>query len=336
MVMAYEKRLCVLKQIKRGFSADGSPLSGAVHAERLGGELTLTVKLLGVAPVREGRYALVVWLDGKYFYFALSDNGPIKLENAPTLHDGFSALILFVKGEAEPIAYGHCGFAPADYQPLLRAFEEEGVKKKRKQPIPTPLSPNQVPGIPSPQVPLAPGVPVPDEGEKEAERAIYDDEAIADANYFTEKENDGKADQNENAARRGGGKKEKGTHAGGAASHEEDGVEHPFYRGGGLTYYNSVREKIKEAFAKFPRAEELSKAISQSEWIKANGAYLGIVYEKGQPRYLCVASESHGEPPEEMKETCVFVPANPFTETEGYYVVFQDADTGEIVKTAQS
>ncbi len=47
-------------------------------------------------------------------------------------------------------------------------------------------------------------------------------------------------------------------------------------------------------------------------------------------------SESHGEPAEEMKETCVFVPANPFTETEGYYVVFQDADTGEIVKTAQS
>ena len=27
--MAYEKRVCVLKQIKKGFSADGSALSGA-------------------------------------------------------------------------------------------------------------------------------------------------------------------------------------------------------------------------------------------------------------------------------------------------------------------
>lgn len=335
--MAYEKRLCVLKQIKRGFTADGAPLSGAVHAERLGGELTLTVKLLGVAPVREGRYALVVWVDGKYFYFALSDSGPVKLENAPSLHDGFSALILFVKNEAEPLAYGHCGFAPAEYQPLLRAFEEEGEKKKRKAPIPTPLSPNQIPGIPSPQVPLAPGVPVPDSGEAEkAERAVYDDEAIADSNYFSGEEHDGKAHENENASCGGCGQKEKGTGAGNASSHEADDAVHPFYRGGGHTYYDSVREKVEEAFAKFPKAEALSTAVTDSEWIHANGAYLGIVYRNGQPRYLCVAAEANGDPPEEMKENCVFVPKTPFTEDEGYYVVFQDADTGEVVKTYQS
>lgn len=335
--MAYEKRLCILKQIKRGFTADGSPLSGAVHAERLGGELTLTVKLLGVAPVRDGRYALAVWIDGKHFYFELSDHNPIKLENAPSLHDGFSVLVLFVKGEAEPLAYGHCGFAPADYQPLLRAFAEDGEKKKRKEPIPTPLSPIQVPGVPSPQVPLAPGIPLPDSGEEEqAERAVYDDEAIADANYFSEEAYDGKDHQNENAPRGGRGEEKKKTNAGGASSHEEDDAVHPFYRGGGLTYYNSVREKIEDAFQKFPKAEALSTAVSNSEWIHANGAYLGIVYQDGQPRYLCVATEAHGEPPEEMKEKYVFVPKTPFTEDEGYYVVFQDADTGEVVKTYQS
>ena len=63
--MAYEKRLCVLKQIKKGFSADGSPLSGAVYAERMGSELTVTPRLAGIAPVKEGRYALAVWAGGR-------------------------------------------------------------------------------------------------------------------------------------------------------------------------------------------------------------------------------------------------------------------------------
>ena len=38
--MAYEKKLCILKQIGKGFTADGMPLMGAVYAERLGSDLT--------------------------------------------------------------------------------------------------------------------------------------------------------------------------------------------------------------------------------------------------------------------------------------------------------
>ena len=43
-----------MKQVKKGFSADGSALSGAVYCERLGKEITLTPRLLGLAPVRGG------------------------------------------------------------------------------------------------------------------------------------------------------------------------------------------------------------------------------------------------------------------------------------------
>ena len=42
--MSYEKRVAVLKQINKGFSADGGALSGAVYLERFGRELTVKVQ----------------------------------------------------------------------------------------------------------------------------------------------------------------------------------------------------------------------------------------------------------------------------------------------------
>ena len=62
--MPFEKRVCVLKQVKKGFTADGSALSGAVYCERLGEEITVMPRLLGIAPVKEGRYALALWVAG--------------------------------------------------------------------------------------------------------------------------------------------------------------------------------------------------------------------------------------------------------------------------------
>ncbi|MDE7158691.1 MAG: hypothetical protein K2N74_03865, partial [Clostridiales bacterium] len=91
--MAYEKRVCVLKQIKKGFSADGSSLSGAVYAERLGDALTVTPRIAGLAPVKEGAYALSVWVSGQIFCLELRGGEPLKINGAPSLMSGFSALV---------------------------------------------------------------------------------------------------------------------------------------------------------------------------------------------------------------------------------------------------
>ena len=63
---------------------------------------------------------------------------------------------------------------------------------------------------------------------------------------------------------------------------------------------------------------------------------LGVIYENGRPRYICAAAESAEDPPEEMKGLGIFVPRTHFSDGEGFYVVFQDADTGETVKTYES
>ena len=330
--MAYEKRVCVLKQVKKGFTADGGTLSGAVYAERLGNELTITPRLLGIAPVKEGRYVLALSLDGKCYCLELKGNAPLRIPDAPSVRDGFSALVCFVRGEAEPIAFGACGLASPSYTALLAAVQGNGDKKQKK--LPNPLSPFETPAPVAPNVPLAPGVGVPNlpDGEEPKEKSFreealsYDDEAIAARDYYScEVDEDEVASPhapNEGAAVAGGGDPQAD------AAHR--------YPRGTLTYYLEVREKLEKALKTFPKDERLNAVFPHSEWVRAeSGALLGVVYENGTPRYLCVAAEKQGDAPKEMEGHACFVPL-PYSEDAGFYIVFQDADTGDYVTVSDS
>lgn len=316
--MAYEKRVCVLRQVRKGFSADGSALTGAVYAERLGEELTITPRIAALSPLRDGRYALFIWADGKTYCLELKGGAPIHIEHAPSVAAGFAALLCFVKGEPEPIAYGRCGVAPEKYAALL---QEEPA---RRRPIPQPNPPVQTPA-PAPNVPLAPTVPLPEPLPEERSphdgraAARYDDEAIAASDYFA-----GAGDGDEKAAAAAEGEK-------GAAAPDDAG-DLLLRPRGSLTYYYSVKEKLDAAFSQGEKDERLLAVFPHSEWVKRSGALLGIVYAQGIPRWLCVAAAAEGEqPPEAMGGHAVFVPQSHFTEREGFWVVFQDADTGEYV-----
>ena len=191
--MAYEKRVCVLKQVRKGFTADGGDLTGAVYAERLGETLTVTPRILGIAPVREGRFALVVWVGGTTYCLELTGGSAIRAEKAPSLKEGFAALLVFLRGEAEPVAFGTVGNAPKSYSTLLAAVDGE------KRPIPNPLPPFEVPFPSTPNAPRAPGVPMPGPEpappEEDEQRPFrqgsekYDDEAIAAGDYFRSAKN---------------------------------------------------------------------------------------------------------------------------------------------------
>ena len=325
--MAYEKRLCVLKQLKKGFSADGSPLSGAVYAERMGSELLITPKLAGLSPLREGRYALSVWVGGKLYCLELKGNAGLRIPDAPSLKDGFSVLVCFVRGEAEPLAGGVCGNAPNDRELLLSVFEK---KEGRKDQIPAPMPPKRDPDTISPRVSAS--IPIREVEEQDCFRegaySKYDDEAIAAADYFggvwKELENADAApeDQGEEAAQKDGGS---------TCADEEDATVRPFRLSrGGLTYYREIEPRLKEAMKKYPHDTTLRMAFPYSDWVKTERALLGVIYAEGLPRFLCVAMKE--APPEEVKDECTFVPTSPYDEAEGYFVVFQDADTGEYVK----
>ena len=321
--MAYEKRVCVVKQIKKGFSADGGALTGAVYAEWLGGELTITPRIAGLSPLRDGKYLLALRAQGQTLLLPLEGNAPLRQEDAPSVKDGFSVLICYFKGEAEPVAFGRCGAATDRWSDLLDCITDA---KKRSVPIPQP--PIQVPGV-APNLPLAPGVPLPDpmspetpedgaaSPQKERAAARYDDEAIAADNYFlSARDGDEKASPAD-------------AQTDGAAAHGDarDAFARPR---GTLTYYYSVKDRLDELF-RGERDLRLLAIFPRSEWVKQGDALLGIIYEEGIPRYLCVAV--FGKRPEEMGERAVFVPLSPFTEDSGAWIVFQDADTGEYIQT---
>ncbi len=312
----YEKRLCILKQIRKGFSADGSQLTGAVYAERLGSELILTPRIPALAPMKEGRYALAVSAGGKEFVLELRGNEPLRVPADFSIRDGFCALVCFVRGEAEPIAFGACGGAPADYSRLLKLFSKNDpafVPKPIKQ-EPEPLLEKK-------------SDPIPTKEEKKIEERDYDDEAIADVDYY------GDVWKNsENADHVCEDPKETDPACAGdrVCENEADESVHPFESTRGtLAYYHEIAPKLKEAMQKYPRDEHLESVFPNSEWVKAENGLLGIVYAEGQPRYLCVAMKT--EPPQEVKDASIFVPASPYDEEEGYYIVFQDADTGEYI-----
>ncbi len=323
--MAYEKRVCVLKQIKKGFSADGSALSGAVYCERLGSELTVTPRILGIAPVKEGRYALAIFAEGETALLELKGNAPLKVQDFPSVKAGFSALLVFLRGDAEPVAFGSCGAAPREYEPLLLAFSRE--KKKKKEPLPPPPDPEETP---LPITPNAPVLPPREEDRpfREGAAAGYDDEAIAAVNYYGDAgDEDGQALPRD---QKGAEAEEAGA---GAQADGGDGILRPR---GTLTYYHTVREKLREVMRKFPPDDRLKSVFPQSEWVKAEGNILGVIYEEGIPKYLCVAAEDTGDLPPAMKEHGCFVPLSPFSDMVGVYVVFQSADSGEYVTVSSS
>lgn len=317
--MAYEKRICILKQIKKGFSADGNRLTGVVYAEKMGEELLLTLRMPGLSALKEGRYVLVVQIGGKKYCFAADE--PMKLYDV-SVKEGFAALLCFLRTEAEPIAFGWCGSEQAEAPALLKALSETG----RKRSIPTPMPPNQIPAAPAPNIPFAPGVPLPDDPPSEEEKsppfreqaAAYDDEAIAESDYYEPSHADEVADGEVP-------KETEETAGGGDPSAHEDAL----LTRGTLTYYREVRDEIEEVLKKYPPDTRLKWAFPHSEWARNGDSLIGIVYEAGIPRYLCVAAETL-QP--SLKEQSVFVPASPFSDERGFYVVFQDADTGAYVK----
>ena len=336
--MAYEKRVAVLKQVNKGFTVDGSALSGAVYAERLGGELQLKVQAVGLAALKGGRYVLVFSAQNQSYCVDLGGGECVKIQNAPSIQKGFAALIAYVRDGVQPVAFGKCGNETGDILTLLNVITSGD--KKGGLPV-NPLPPFEIPPI-GPNVPRAPTPPVPEPVPEEApeDRAPfragavpYNDEAIAESDYFYDCVQEGDRDEDAAGKNERKGRKKKS----GKNSAKDDGAFNPFLvTEGKLTYYKKVREEIERAFEKFPKDTRLLSVFPRSEWVKTDGALLGVIYEDGLPRYLCVAAEKRGDPPEDMKEHCTFVPASPFTEEEGFYIVFQDADTGAYVKVGES
>lgn len=331
----YVKRIALIKTLKAGYSADGGELKGLVRCEAYAGYFKAEASLINFAPLTEGCYRIGI-TDGSSA--VIFDTPAYEGECPFDPTDGFACLITFCRaGSVAPVACAVCG----DNQKLLASVQSAI------------------------------------EHEESAARTSYDDEAIADENYYEletdenggpvrppeEAEEERGVDAHEETAgvvegapsacaeQQSGEGAESGEkpikcatsafHIGGSPeeegeefrAEEDDEPAQPKLAGGG--FYERMSGDIKKIFSTYPRAEALEDVIDGSRWAKityGNGAHyaFGVIYDGGNAKYLCygVPVASGAPCPESLKGRAAYVPVD----GGGYWVMYQDANTGISIK----
>ncbi len=358
--MNYVKKMCILRQIKQGFSGDGKTLSGLIKIEQYGKNLAVEVSIINFAPLVSGEYyCLLSDGRGKTEMLSLRGKSMFNLLSDLDISSGFCGVVCYVKNEVVPIAYGINGNRSYDWRAILNktippvfpkkegktdsaiaavadktavysVFDEENEAPRYETNEKLEKNPPLLAATLPPPLP---------EDEKIGK---YDDEEIARENYYEVKEDERvqltKTDEN---APTQSANTAKGEEIGFDASADVDvkSVRKTLAKDPD-GYYLSIKREIDELFSTYPRDDTLCGAFRRSEWVRIRGSakapkYLvGTLYEDGKARFLCyaLAAENKAEPPEEIKGVCSFVPVSPLVGAEGFFVIFQNAATGECVK----
>ena len=99
-------------------------------------------------------------------------------------------------------------------------------------------------------------------------------------------------------------------------------------------FYYSVKPALDEMFVCYPEENALVELIPDSRWVRVtcgeNSCYVvGLMRIDGEVKYICYGIPSGKDltPPDELKDVCEWIPKR--GADDGYWMVFQDAVTGE-------
>lgn len=290
----YTKNVAVIKQLKQGFSADGGEVTGLVRCEKYGAHLKAEATYLNFAPLTEGRLVCAL-SDGANCL--IMEDGAFDGESEVDTSRGFAALICFIKGGVFPVASAVCG----PFQSAALTLKDEVEKREKSSPA--------------------------------AQPAVYEDEALAEENYYEYAE----ADKDGGAVRENKEEEIK-AEAGGRNAGADEEAESPVVGVPPLSsgrFYEKMKDEIEKVFGGYPPAEDLCGLIDNSRWARINygdGKFyvFGVIYGEGKPLYICygVPAPHTPQPPDEMKGLVSYIPVG----ENGYWMTYQDADTGAAVR----
>jgi hypothetical protein len=111
-------------------------------------------------------------------------------------------------------------------------------------------------------------------------------------------------------------------------------ADHPFY--------DAVREQLEELFAIHPSESKLAASIPESRFAHIRYGtkdyyVVGVINEQDKPRYICygVPATKSSITKRDLSENCEFLATDTASPNNGYYMMFQDAITGETLKRNQ-
>lgn len=302
----YSKSIAVIKGLKEGFSADGGPLTGVIKIERYGRAVRAEVTKINFAPLTDGKYVTGV-TDGKTTIVFEGDvyEGDDEIDTSC----GFAALICFINGSVAPVASAVSGNYHGEALGIKSYIESlERVNNNA-------------------------------ESEQAAQK--YEDEAIAEENYYEYAQTDEsggslRTDTQKEESRGTALQNEKTV---GAIKKEQGGLEDRETLSYGGSFYDKMKEEIEGLLSAYPPESALCALIDGSKWVKINYGddkyyVFGVIYSGGNPKYLCYGVPTMGgdKPPESMVGLASFLPANEDGSDGGYWVMYQDAQTGISIK----
>ena len=315
------KKMCILKELKKGFSADGAPLGGVVRVEKYGRPVALQISLINFAPLTEGQYVCVLCdKSGERLVFALTPRvGEYRADNTEfDPEKGFCALVCFVKNDVTCLAAGQNGGGSYSLKLLLDGLKPPEKPAEKKVSASSEIEEKEA--------------PMPENKPKKEKVKRYDDEAISEENYYAKRTGERTAGiglEDENAVAESKEATEDGARV---EKDENDTIEelfHPFAFTDGQSYYLKVKDELEALFAKGERTHELESALPNSEWVKVtDGCAVGIIYEELQARYIAYALPARSATPPKGMESACYIRGK----ESGYFVLFQDAATGECVR----
>ncbi len=105
-------------------------------------------------------------------------------------------------------------------------------------------------------------------------------------------------------------------------------------------FYDMISEQLDELFERYPREENLENLVENSKWVKVKYEdqdkyyVVGLIYLNNDIKYICygVPGDYYSEPPQHLKNYSQWLPTDPLSPyTKGFWVMYQDADSGENV-----
>ena len=106
-------------------------------------------------------------------------------------------------------------------------------------------------------------------------------------------------------------------------------------------FYHKLKPQIDKLFENNPLEKNLEEMIPSSKWVKVeyedDGDFyvFGLIYEGDNIKYVCygVPAIFEEEPPKELSGYPIFLPLDRNNEKGfGYWLTYQDAETGEAIK----
>lgn len=111
-------------------------------------------------------------------------------------------------------------------------------------------------------------------------------------------------------------------------------------------FYALIADQIEELKKRYPKEQYLESIIPNSEWIRVdfenegNSYVVGLIFDEvnGRVKYVCYGVPSDYENiPQDMMGYSQWIPLDYNNETgNGYYIMYQDAITGEPMKITES